>query len=1094
MNQSNRITACAVAVMVRARVTKALTAASVMACTIGVALIQTLIPSASMALDIVEPPATRPAKVAPSTIRPPEFRRRPPPIMVLPDKAARPIQLQGANIWGNVLGTQASTTVELIFFNPNNRVLEGELQFALEDGQRIDGFALDIDGRLRDAVPVDKAKGQMVFEDVIRGRIDPALLEATSSNTFKLRVYPLPAQGTRRVQLRIQETLAVNAGRVRFNLPTAFETPVGELSVDMQFTGVRNVRTFADGWPDLGTNAAKVRQEGIRVTGNRQNFRGTIGMEYDVVEQAAVQVESDSSSENTFFAAEIPLAGFAGRSITGAISSALSASGTASIRPRPSVIGLVWDASATGRERNHAAELALLDQYFSKRCDNCEVRLTEVRNTVERVRSFRVNRGDWRELRQHLNSMIYDGATNLAGYTTETKVDEILLFTDGLHNFGESVDVVSAFSPGSSAAEKTGFFNSRASSAPVHTIATTARVDASLLKHIASKTGGVYIDNKRAEDASAVVQAMQTVGPRIVNVEGNYLRDFAYAAQPQGDRVMVYGIATRLPATLRVTVEVAGRVETIDVAIPNRYGEQYDNQNGGNYGNQHGIVARAWAAQRISDLDAQYEFNRGEIRRLGQRYGVVSRETSLIVLDRIEDYVRYEIEPPASMQAELKAQYEQQRANGRRTLDTARRDHLSRIVSSFNEKIRWWEKSFSKERPLSRNKAKENAVMEERVGELSDVQRPRIPNPVPRATAPNASPPPPAAESAPASAPSPSAPITGGTKDSLRASGDAAQRSSTMQEKKSEPQRRAPDATISLNMGQWKSDAPYARRMRDARADDVYRIYLDERQSYERTIGFYLDVANILIERGQTALGLRVLSNLAEMDLENRHILRVLGYRLMQANMPQLAVPMFRRVLTLSPNEPQSYRDLGLAFASSKQPQQAVNQLYEVVVRPWHNRFPGVELIALAELNAIAATNKVDTSRFDPRLIKNLPLDVRAVLTWDADNTDIDLWVTDPHGQKAFYSNPLTPQGGRMSADFTGGYGPEEFSLKSAVPGKYTIEAQYFGDRKQTVAAPTTLQVRVTTGFGTARQRDQIITLQLKDAREVVYVGQIDVR
>jgi hypothetical protein len=37
-----------------------------------------------------------------------------------------------------------------------------------------------------------------------------------------------------------------------------------------------------------------------------------------------------------------------------------------------------------------------------------------------------------------------------------------------------------------------------------------------------------------------------------------------------------------------------------------------------------------------------------------------------------------------------------------------------------------------------------------------------------------------------------------------------------------------------------------------------------------------------------------VLSNLAEMDLENRHILRVLGYRLLQAGQPALAMPVFR--------------------------------------------------------------------------------------------------------------------------------------------------------------------------------------------------------
>ena len=59
------------------------------------------------------------------------------------------------------------------FRNPNARVLEGELQFPLLDGQQVIGFAMDIDGKLRDAVPVDKARGQMMFEEITRRGVDP---------------------------------------------------------------------------------------------------------------------------------------------------------------------------------------------------------------------------------------------------------------------------------------------------------------------------------------------------------------------------------------------------------------------------------------------------------------------------------------------------------------------------------------------------------------------------------------------------------------------------------------------------------------------------------------------------------------------------------------------------------------------------------------------------------------------------------------------------------------------------------------------------------------------------------------------------------
>lgn len=160
------------------------------------------------------------------------------PRMVVPE-AHLPVRLQKVDVRAEVLGAAAHTRIEMVFYNPNARPLEGELQFPLLDGQSVTGFALDIDGELRPAVAVDKAKGQQVFEDVTRARIDPALLEKTQGNNYKLRVYPLPAQGTRRVVLELDEVLArADTGDTNkhiyhsaYRLPLQFAETVGQLDV-----------------------------------------------------------------------------------------------------------------------------------------------------------------------------------------------------------------------------------------------------------------------------------------------------------------------------------------------------------------------------------------------------------------------------------------------------------------------------------------------------------------------------------------------------------------------------------------------------------------------------------------------------------------------------------------------------------------------------------------------------------------------------------------------------------------------------------------------------------------------------------------------
>ena len=80
-----------------------------------------------------------------------------PPRLVIPVRTGLPVQLQSVRIRGEVSGRLAFTELEMTFFNPNVRVLESELQFPLLDGQSVASFAMDVNGALREAVPVDKA-------------------------------------------------------------------------------------------------------------------------------------------------------------------------------------------------------------------------------------------------------------------------------------------------------------------------------------------------------------------------------------------------------------------------------------------------------------------------------------------------------------------------------------------------------------------------------------------------------------------------------------------------------------------------------------------------------------------------------------------------------------------------------------------------------------------------------------------------------------------------------------------------------------------------------------------------------------------------
>jgi Ca-activated chloride channel homolog len=110
------------------------------------------------------------------------------------------------------------------------------------------------------------------------------------------------------------------------------------------------------------------------------------------------------------------------------------------------------------------------------------------------------------------------------------------------------------------------------------------------------------------------------------------------------------------------------------------------------------------------------------------------------------------------------------------------------------------------------------------------------------------------------------------------------------------------------------------------------------------------------------------------------------------------------------------------------------------------------------------------------------------VLNWNMNDTDIDLWLIDPSGEKCFYSHTETEIGGRISTDFTRGYGPEQFMLKNTIKGKYKLVANYYGDSRQRIAGPTTIMAEIFINYGTTSVQRKVVALQMqgKESKEIL--------
>lgn len=87
------------------------------------------------------------------------------------------------------------------------------------------------------------------------------------------------------------------------------------------------------------------------------------------------------------------------------------------------------------------------------------------------------------------------------------------------------------------------------------------------------------------------------------------------------------------------------------------------------------------------------------------------------------------------------------------------------------------------------------------------------------------------------------------------------------------------------------------------------------------------------------------------------------------------------------------------------------------------------------------------------------PNAMRVVLTWDKNDTDVDLHVRDSLGNESWYGNLCGIPNGCLDHDDVNGFGPETFSLTSFAPNvTYTVFLHYFSDHGN---GPTTANVRV---------------------------------
>jgi hypothetical protein len=925
-------------------------------------------------------------------------------------------------------GSIAETVITATFSNPSNQSLEGNFTLDMPAGSIVTGYALDIAGAMVDGVLVPPHQAQVAYEQRVTRRVDPGIVEVTRGAQFSSRVFPIFPGSGRTIRLKYVTPLDPSKG---YQLPLTTAGKIGRfgLSVTSSGSAVGPAITVPASLKPVPSDGGKTQT----YTAKDIALFGDITLMPS--QPSAPILFSEHRGEGRFF--EIA---------DSVISKPMSTKATGTIT-------IMWDRSVSRLDDKLDEEIALISRYLD------QVKPSAVDLILfDSGASERITLSDRADVIARLKAVRYGGATSFASLSSQplSGANSCLIFTDGI----STLDKPNDFRP----------------ACRLFAITSSREADRGFLEARALKTAGAFIDLTQQSPDESLARLTQNV-TSVVDVRSGSGAPIDYAILPS--TLSGWRIVGEAPASGEIIVTIAGvGSSTIERRYPVTSLASQDFDGPG----------ALWASSRIAS--AKDEMGPEQTLALARRYSVASPAASFIVLETPEDYAQAGIDPPPSYPKENRARYDVQRQMLAQNRQELERNRLKFVIAGWTEQRRWWEKKFDP-----------NAKQIELPAPL-----PPQPRPVPVRRRPSANTAAPEAMSSPPPPPPPpqvSMPepalevITNASNQQIvvtgarRERGSGAARPEGIQAdsvgQESGPAVRA-STTIALQP--WSSDRPYILAFENAgKAFDT--VFLAQEKKHGSLPAFYLDSAEWLFGKGKRAEAARMAAAALELPTRNNNTLAIVAARLLRYGEADRAIWLLEQLVTLEPERPQPRRTLALALinrakaekgaAAKASLERALALLTEVIMTPWEGQYDGIERIALMEANGLIPKLRDVGGKItlDPRLITLLDADLRVTVEWNTKATDMDLWVDEPSKERVIYSHNLSARGGKLSRDMTQGFGPEEYLLRRAAPGVYTVRVNTFATDRLNPNGATTVTARLIRNFGRANEQEELVDLEV---------------
>lgn len=160
-----------------------------------------------------------------------------------------PISIKYHRVTVDIRDQVATTHIDQVFKNDTKRGnIEGVYIFPVPEGATVSAFSMYVDGERLDGDILKANEARRIYEEIVRKQIDPALLEYAGREAYRARIFPIDAEGEKRVELSYDQIVRREGGVCQYVYPLNTEKfsskPLHDASVTVHLRSSEPIKSI----------------------------------------------------------------------------------------------------------------------------------------------------------------------------------------------------------------------------------------------------------------------------------------------------------------------------------------------------------------------------------------------------------------------------------------------------------------------------------------------------------------------------------------------------------------------------------------------------------------------------------------------------------------------------------------------------------------------------------------------------------------------------------------------------------------------------------------------------------------------------------